>query len=140
MLTSFTFSNLQLLRSFKRRFYESSNLQLLRSFKRRFYESSNLQLLRSFKRRFYESSNLQLLRSFSQENPSVSEDFVLQDYEVPFGAGSEHFGSQCICVEMYNAIIKPRPDWRLTKLMRGRGLTGSWSWLLSGWLCQCPGS
>ena len=68
-------------------------------------------------------SNLQLLRRFSQENPSVSEDFVLQDYKVPFGAGIEHFSSQCICVEMYNAIMKVRPDWRLTKLVRGRGFS-----------------
>ena len=64
-------------------------------------------------------------KSLSQENPSASEDFVLQDYKVPFGTGSEHFGSQCICVEMYNVIIKLRPDWRLTKLMRYRGSAGS---------------
>jgi hypothetical protein len=55
--------------------------------------------------------------------------FSIQDHKAPFGAGSEHFGSQCICV------IKLRPDWRLTKLMRGRGLAGFWFWLLSGWLC-----
>jgi len=66
--------------------------------------------------------------------------FLIQDHIAPLGAGSEHFVSQCICVEMYNAIIKLKPDWRLTKLMRGRGSAGSWSWVLSGWLCQCPGS
>jgi len=33
---------------------------------------------------------------------------------------------------MYNAIMKLRPDWRLMKLVRGRGSAGSWSRLLSG--------